>query len=147
MYQNLEHKKVTAKKDHVCDYCGRTIHKSEKYDYSRFIFDVDFYEWRCHLACDRVASAIWDYVDPDEGMSDQEFTDGCQEICQRFICPECPRWNKEYDDCEDDETYCIDRMDEFFETHELYREGRQGWYEVWKVKKKGKDEKGGALTK
>lgn len=83
-----------------------------------------------------MASAIWDYCEPDEGMSDQDFMDGCQEVCQRFICPDCQRWNGEYDDCDDDIPYCINRMDEFFKTHELYKAGRQAWYEIWKCREK-----------
>jgi len=126
----------TARKNHRCDYCGGNIQKGEMYSYQKSVFDGTFYEWRAHLACTRVAFAIWDYVDPYEGMSDQEFMDGCQEVCQRFICPDCPRWNKEYDDCDDDLTYCIDRMDEFFKTHELYKAGREAFHEIWKCRKR-----------
>lgn len=73
-------------------------------------------------------------------MSDQDFTDGCQEVCLRFICPDCPKWNKEYCDCDDDLTYCIDRMDEFFKSHELYKAGRKTYYEIWKCREKEKSE-------
>ena len=125
-----------ARKRHRCDYCGEIIEKGEEYDYQKNIFDGTFYEWYAHLACSRVASAIWDYCDPDDGMSDQDFQDGCQEICQRFVCPDCPKWNKEYGDCDDDLTYCIDRMDEFFKTHELYKAGRKAYYEIWKCRDK-----------
>jgi len=31
---------------------------------------------------------------------------------------------------------CIDRMDEFFKTHELYRAERKAWHEIWKVREK-----------
>ena len=113
----IDHRDVIARKPHRCDYCGEWINKGEKYDYQKNIFDGTFYEWHTHLACSRIASAIWDYCDPDEGMSDQVFQDGCQEVCLRFVCPDCLKWNKEYE-CDDDKTYCIDKMDEFFKTHD-----------------------------
>lgn len=136
MQEMIAQKNVKARKAHHCDYCGGIIEKGELHDWSKHIFDGDFYEWRCHMACARVASAIWDYVDPDEGMSDQDFMDGCQEVCQRFICPDCPHWNKEYDDCDEDETFCIDRMDAFFKTHELYMAERRGYAQIWKCREK-----------
>ena len=75
----IEQKSKVARKSHHCDYCGEIIEKGETYDYQKNIFDGIFYEWHIHLACSRVASAIWDYCDPDEGLSDQEFQDGCQD--------------------------------------------------------------------
>ena len=132
----IESKTKTARKSHRCDYCGEIIEKGEEYSYQKNIFDGTFYEWHTHLACSRVASAIWDYVDPDDGMSDQDFTDGCQEVCQKFVCPDCPKWNKEFGDCDEDQTYCIDKMDEFFKTHELYKAGREAYYEIWKCREK-----------
>ena len=138
MYDNLCFKDVIARKKHTCDYCGEAINVGELHHWGKYIYDGHFYEWRSHLACKRIASAIWDYVDPDEGMSDQEFMDGCQEICQRFVCPDCPHWNKEYDDCDKDESYCLDRLDEFFKTYELYKAGRKAYYAIWKCREKEK---------
>ena len=138
MFSIIEHRDKKAMKPHLCDYCGGFIDKGETYDYQKTIYDGRFYEWRVHLACARVASAIWDYCDPDEGMSDQEFQDGCREVCERFICPDCPEWDEEYKFCNKDETYCIDRMDEFFKTRVLYRAGRQAYYETWKCREKEK---------
>ena len=136
MNELIERKNVKARKQYTCDYCGEIIEKGEEYSYQKNIFDGTFYEWHTHLVCSRVASVIWDYVDPDDGMSDQEFQDGCEEICRRFICPDCPNWNDEFCDCELDESYCIDRMDEFFKTHELYKAGRKAYYEIWKCREK-----------
>lgn len=138
MIDVIESKIKTARKSHRCDYCGKNIEKGEEYDYQKSVCDGTFYEWRAHLACTHVASAIWDYVDPDEGMGDQEFVDGCQEVCRRFICPDCQKWNKEYGDCDEDLTYCIDRLDAFFETHELYKAGRDVCYEIWKCRERGR---------
>lgn len=138
MVELIERRDKKARKPHLCDYCGGFIDKGEIYDYQKNIYDGTFYEWHSHLACSRVASAIWDYCDPDEGMSDQEFQDGCHEVCQRFICPDCPEWDKEYEECNKDESYCIDRMDKFFGKNVLYRADRMAGYEVWKCREKGK---------
>lgn len=138
MYENLGTVVRKARKPHKCDWCGRNIEKGEQYEYQKFVFDGDIYDWKTHLACSRVASAIWDYVDPDEGMTAEEFMEGCQEVCQRFICPDCQKWNKEYEECDYDESYCIDKMDKFFQTHELYedRSIRAYGYNVWKCREK-----------
>ena len=136
MYQNLVIKDRIARKKHTCDLCGKIIDKGEKYEYQKFIYDGAFYEWRSHLACSRVSSAIWDYADPDEGMSSDEFDSTCADVCGVFICPDCPEWNKEYGDCEKDLSYCIDRMDEFFKTHELYSCQRNGYVTYWKCREK-----------
>jgi len=69
----------------------------------------------------------------------RHFDEGCAEVCREFICPDCENWNDEFHDCEMDESYCIDRMDEFFKTHELYPEKRDGWYRIWKCREKGEN--------
>lgn len=139
MYQNLEIKNRIARKEHRCSWCGNPIRNGEEYEWQKFIFDGAFYEWHAHLACSRVANAIWDYADPDDGMDEDLFMDTCSEVCHNFICPDCPNWNKEYEECETDEGYCIDKMDAFFQTHELYIDRRKGRYQIWKCRQKETD--------
>ena len=130
-----------ARKDHKCIYCGETIPKGEVYIWEKGIYDGDIYEWHEHKKCYEVCNAIWDYVDadPDEGMTDQDFQDGCCEVCRCFICPDCPKYDNDTGECEDDVTYCIDKMAEFFQSHEFYREGRDKYgRERWKVRDKGR---------
>ncbi len=136
MQQILERKDVVARKPHRCDWCNCAIEKGELYDWSKHVFDGDFYEWHSHLSCSRVASAIWDYVDPDEGMTEDEFWEGCRDISQSFVCPSCREWDKETQECNKDESFCIDKLDEFFKTHELYIDRREGWCRVWKSREK-----------
>ena len=143
MSEQLDRKIRIARKPHSCDYCGELIGKGEEYEWSKNIWEGTIYEWHSHLPCGRVASAIWDYVDPDDGMDADQFQDGCQEVCQRFICPDCQKWNREYEECEDDESYCIDKMDEFFKTHEMYKAGRKAYYEMWKCREGMKNERAG----
>ena len=85
-------------------------------------------------------SAIWDYCDPDDGLDSDGFDEGCGDVCREFICPDCENWNDEFHDCEMDESYCIEKMDDFFKTHELYQEKREGWYRIWKCRKKTKED-------
>ena len=133
MYQNLSHKDRIARKEHRCDWCNETIHKGEKYHYQTFIYDGVIHDWKSHLSCERIVSAIWDYIDPDDGMTDDEFSEGCADVCREFICPDCPEWSKEYGECEKDESYCLDRIDKFFETHEMYAT-REGYYRIWRCR-------------
>lgn len=136
MYEHLETKNVIARKQHKCDWCERVIEKGEEYERQKFKYDGEFCEWHAHLACSRVASAIWDYADPYDGMDSDQFDENCAEVCCRFICPDCENWNDEFHDCELDKSYCIDRMDEFFKTHELYRAERKSYFECWKCRER-----------
>lgn len=137
MNELLSEKYRKARKDHKCNLCGGHIQKGETYRWSKNVYDGTIYEWHEHKNCSEVCGAIWDYVDPDEGMSDQEFQDGCCEVCQCFICPDCSKYDNETGECEDDVTYCIDKMAEFFKSHELYRDGRNKYGgEIWKIREK-----------
>lgn len=136
MYEHLETKNVIARKQHICDWCEKRINKGEEYERQKFKYDGEFCEWNAHLACSRVASAIWDYAEPDDGMDSDQFDENCAEVCSEFICPDCENWNDEFHDCELDESYCIDKMDKFFETHELYRHKRTGYITIWKCREK-----------
>lgn len=136
MNETLASKARKARKPHKCDYCGDVIQPGEVYVWSKNVWEGSIYEWHNHLKCDYVAGEIWDYIEPDDGMSDQDFLDGCQEICQTFVCPDCPKWNKEYENCKDDESYCIDRMYEFFQENEIYPSSRFYGGRIWKSRRK-----------
>lgn len=136
MYQEIEIRESTARKNYRCDWCDKIIPKGEKYIRQKYIYDGEFCTWRAHCACQRVTDAIWDYADPDDGLDSDGFYEYGGEVCRRFICPDCPKWSgNEYDGCEDGDSLCIDRMDEFFKTHELYCT-REGYYEIWRARKK-----------
>ena len=136
MFENIETRESTARKNYRCDWCDKIIPKGEKYIRQKYIYDGEFCTWRAHCACQRVTDAIWDYADPDEGLDSDGFYEYGGEVCRRFVCPDCPKWSgNEYDGCENGDSLCIDRMDEFFKTHELYCT-REGYYEVWRVRKK-----------
>ncbi len=134
MYATLDRKNRKARKQHRCDYCGGIIEKGETYDWSKHVYDGDLYEWKTHQKCQFLAAELWDYADPDEGMDEDMFQEALHDFCRIFVCPDCPKWDKEYEDCEEDESYCTDRAYEFLQTHELYRESRSIMGEIWKCR-------------
>lgn len=122
-----------ARKPHRCDYCGETIEKGERYQIATLKFDGELYNWRNHERCGRIAAEIWDFIDPDEGMSEDDFCEGCQEICRTFICPwHCTEFDREAGECRKDESFCTKKMDEYFKTHDLIRDRESGNLFTWK---------------
>ena len=113
-----------ARKEHRCNYCGHVIPKGDTYHRSTHVFDGRLYDWKCHLKCNDLSSEIWNFVDPDEGMTFEDFHDGLKEIADTFICPKCPNWDKEKDDCRKCLSMeCIDHIHKFFQTHSLVQRG------------------------
>ena len=119
MTERLSYTDRTARKDHQCNFCGCTIKKGEKYNHGKYKFDGDFFEWKTHKRCDFIATEIWDIADPEEGMSEYDFHEACCDFCRVFVCPDCPRFCKEYRECDDDKSYCLDRIFDLLQTHRL----------------------------
>lgn len=86
-----------ARKTHTCSYCGGEITAGTTYRHAVLKYD-DVYVWKSHKECNHIASELWDYIDPDEGMTEDEFQEGCRDFARAFICPECPMKS----DCEGD---------------------------------------------
>ena len=120
MTECLRREERTARKNHTCDFCGGTIEKGEKYNHGVYKDDV-FFEWKTHKRCDFIATEIWDLVDPDEGMSGEDFCEACGEFCHVFVCPDCPQFDKEYKECRKDTWFCLDRIHALLQTHRLVR--------------------------
>ena len=121
----------TARNIHKCDYCGGTIRPLERYRLCVNKFDGKLYEWKAHEKCEYIAQEIWDYADPDEGMDSDDFCEACSDVCRTFVCPDCGKWDT--DEC--DESYCLDKLYDLFQTKELYREKRDLYgYTYWKLR-------------
>lgn len=125
-----------ARKEHTCNYCGGVIKENEVYSYTKIKGDY-LYDWKAHLKCEAVASGLWDFIDPDDGMTQDDFFDGCQEFCRTFVCPNCEHMDKESDECEIDETFCIDRIAKVLDDYDLVSR-RDGIYRVWKLEERRK---------
>ena len=121
----LEQKERVARKEHRCDYCFEIINKGEKYEWAKLVDDCQLYEWKNHIKCGFIARELWSFIDPDNGMTENDFKEGLSEFCNAFICPSCKEKDEE---C----YYCIDKAYDFLQTHELTltKDKRCGW--VWK---------------
>lgn len=70
MIKVLEERKVRARKEHRCDYCGDRIRTGTPHLYQRSLLDDFFYSWRAHLECDWVAAtAAGDFQDDEYGLT------------------------------------------------------------------------------
>lgn len=119
-----------ARKDHTCDYCGKPIHKGEKYNYAKLKYD-DLYDWKCHIECHYISGQLWNYIDPDEGMTEEDFREGCHEFCDAFICPSCEHYID--DECNEDNEYCLDEIYKHLLTHDFKRvKDDNGWVYTFK---------------
>ena len=128
----LEEKNRIARKEHKCSYCNETIEKGTKYEFAKLIYEGRLYEWKNHIGCGMIASKLWNFIDPDDGMTEDDFHEGCREFCNIFICPGCDKYNKESDECIEDKTYCIDKITEILKTHDFKRVKKDGdWMVKW----------------
>lgn len=74
----LSQRQPTAKKNHYCDFCGLLILKGLKYDYSVVKGD-DFYIWKNHISCQKLASELDMFDDMDEGLTGETFRENVRE--------------------------------------------------------------------
>lgn len=129
---------VRARRPHVCDYCGHAILRGEQYVRACNKFDGRLYTWKSHPRCDRLASALWNYVDPCDGMDAYTFRDAVQTVMSEHYCPgNCPRWSKS-EGCTagNDMTTCLMRFDEFMQTHRFAYVRKPSGIRVWEMVKK-----------
>lgn len=124
-----------ARKRHSCGLCGRPIEKGERYEEQRCIGDGGPYTFRAHERCQRISDAIWDYVDPDNGMTQDDFCDAVNGLMRTFYCPfRCDRFDKENVECREGRrgTGCIAKFDEYLKTHKLVLDANHPW--AWRMK-------------
>lgn len=124
----ISEKDRKARKPHRCDYCGAIIEKGEIYNRSFNIEGGVVYDWKSHKECQFIARELWDYIDPYDGMTEDDFQEGCRDFCLEFICPDCPEYDTECGECSQDNSYCVHKVYEKLQTHELKRERRAYYY-------------------
>lgn len=107
-----------ARKEHCCDLCRDTIEKEQKYSYSFIKDGSDHWSFRSHLECDFVMNELWEYINPWDGMHDDEFIDGCRDFCRHMLCPRCENCDK-YGDCTVDEDFCFDKIVEVLKEYDF----------------------------
>lgn len=129
MTEILEEKLRKARKRHTCSYCGEVIEKGETYEWAKLVCYGHFFEWENHVKCGMIASALWEYAEPYDGMTSDLFNEICQDFCHELICPDCCFFNLE---CDKGRRYCTDRIFEKLQTHDFVCE-RDGLYNKWKL--------------
>ena len=100
----------TARKAHICDYCLGKIKKGQVYNYAVNKLEGRVYTWKAHKECMHIATELWNYLDPLEGMTQEDFDEGCFGFCRTFVCPDCDRFCDDCGECLDDKRYCIDKI-------------------------------------
>jgi len=132
-----------ARKIHKCGLCNNDIATGELYRRHFLKYEGQVYSFKEHDICGEIASCLWNFIDPNEGMTEEDFQEGCQEYCSRFVCPLCVHWID--DECEDGQVYCLnkiaDRLKEYGIKEEPDKYGMPRWVEV-----KRKDQGGGELN-
>ena len=123
----LNQKERKARKPHYCSYCGEIIKKGETYDWCKLVQEGTMYEWKSHKDCSMVASELWEFIDPDEGMTEYDFEEGCRAFCDTFICPGCRNYQED-GECISDNYYCLDKIVKVLKKYELKRvKDEHGW--------------------
>jgi hypothetical protein len=108
-----------ARKAHECGLCCKGIAIGEEYKKQFLKYCGEVYGFKEHLQCNEIANRLWSFIDPDEGMTEEDFQEGCQSYCVQFICPHCEEWDKGIDECKKDESYCLDKIQARLKTHGL----------------------------
>lgn len=141
MLETLSTTTQRARKPHRCNYCCEKIEKGEMYRRSHNKFDGRIYDWLSHLHCAEIASAIWDFADPDEGMTETTFQDCVQQVMDELYCPaHCPKWDEDNGCGKFDWSACLRKFAEFMKTHELVSERTELGMRAWRLREKKPEE-------
>lgn len=130
-----------ARKKHSCSYCNGIIEKGEIYEHSVLKYAGEIYDWDAHKECKFISTELYEYIDPWDGMTEDDFQEGCRDFCLTFVCPDCPHYEKEYHECAKDGYFCIDKIYELLKKYELVRvKAKDGyhWTRIFKLKERDK---------
>lgn len=134
-------KDCKARKPHICSYCNCIIEKGEIYNRNVLKYAGEIYDWNSHKECEYIARELNEYIDPLDGMSEDDFQEGCRDFCQTFVCPDCPHYDKECHECLEDGQYCLDKIYEILQKYELVRKKEESgnhWIRVFKLQERKK---------
>lgn len=99
----------------------------EVYDWAKLAFDGRLYEWKSHKKCSYIADELWSYIDPDDGMTEEDFNEGCADFSRVFICPDCQPFECETGDCREDKNFCTEKIYSLLQTHDFLRDAKSPW--------------------
>ena len=120
-----------ARIKHKCDYCNCDIKRGEIY-WRSFLKDGGYtYEWKEHDNCHLIASELWDFIEPDNGLDSDGFSYGVHEFARVFICPDCPHFDKNAEGCFEssyipNSSFCMSRIVKCLKENKLKGEYPKG---------------------
>lgn len=122
----------TARKEHSCNLCGKKIKKGDEYRLSFYSDGGDVYSLREHKSCiDLVSELDAAYLMEAGEYSQDDFDEAITELGRKEVCPKCPYWDEECQECREDNYVadeCMDKVLEFGRTHRYDARGRR-WVE------------------
>lgn len=111
-----------ARKEHTCNYCNGKINVGEPY-IKEFLKESDYtYQFKMHPKCMFIANELYDWFDPSgNGIDSDGFSDMCHSFLQDFVCPNCEKFNKEINECDDDLFWgdCYDKIVDTLKKYEV----------------------------
>lgn len=87
MIQEINHTQPTARKKHVCDFCGCIIEPGTKYHRHTLVEDggVGIYDWVTHDECEDIASKLDMYRNCYDGVTQDDFCNYVHEYTHYFF--------------------------------------------------------------
>jgi hypothetical protein len=62
-----------AKKTHHCNFCNGVITVGEQYEARAIKFDNEFYTWKSHIRCSKIANKLNMYDECEDGVTADDF--------------------------------------------------------------------------
>lgn len=75
----IDSRKVKARKEYRCDWCGEPIHRGETYARDTIVNDGEIYTWHSHDECQELASLFMNYYGEYE-MNSSDFEAGLWDV-------------------------------------------------------------------
>lgn len=113
-----------ARKEHICEFCGQSIHKGETYSYETGKYDGDLFVRKLHRTCKNILDEFcrdngenefsWDWV--SEWLGDLfcpscEQGSGGEDRC-RLWPQNCPMVREKFGEGKDDDNYDTTNQEE-----------------------------------
>lgn len=120
----LKDKILTAKKDHICNWCKLKIPKDTKYRY-QFLKDEygEVGAWKSHLDCDFIFNNLLYIIDDKDGWSSDEFDEIVVSILKDTVYP---YFGEEWD--------YEDELNYYSESKSKYLHLLAGFFKKYKIK-------------
>ncbi len=123
MVDILECKSRIARKEHICNYCGKKISPGEVYAYGRFIEEGEIFSWKEHPKCGKIADKLmrlYHTCENNDEMNQEYFLYLCKRYCQEYVCPECEMKIKGKGEmqCVLGKTFCREKIDRSLEVED-----------------------------